>query len=146
MGAVQHYIPSQFEAWLVPAGSILKNLIAQHYLASILNGPTLSMDWWKNLSLLMCTFHLANMSHLSFCECQLIPWHAQRLLCYRNPHLVNKTPLYWYSKKHATVEMATYGSKFIAAHSYVDQLIDLKTTLCYLGVPLWKKAYMHFWW
>jgi hypothetical protein len=30
-------------------------------------------------------------------------------------HLVNKTPTDWYSKKQATVETATYGSKFVAA-------------------------------
>ncbi len=29
-------------------------------------------------------------------------------------HLANKTPINWYSKKQATVKMATYGSKFIA--------------------------------
>ena len=36
-------------------------------------------------------------------------------------HLVNKTPIDWYSKKQATVEMATYGSEFIAARVCVDQ-------------------------
>ena len=30
-------------------------------------------------------------------------------------HLINKTPIDWYSKKQATVETATYGSEFIAA-------------------------------
>jgi hypothetical protein len=30
-------------------------------------------------------------------------------------HLVNKTPIDWFSKKQATVETATYGSEFIAA-------------------------------
>jgi hypothetical protein len=29
-------------------------------------------------------------------------------------HLINKTPLDWYSKKQATVETATYGSEFVA--------------------------------
>ena len=57
-------------------------------------------------------------------------------------HLVNKTPIDWYSKKQATVETATYGSEFIAACICVDQSIDLKNTLCYLGVPVCKKAYM----
>jgi hypothetical protein len=28
-------------------------------------------------------------------------------------YLINKTPLDWYSKKQATVEMATYGSEFV---------------------------------
>ncbi len=57
-------------------------------------------------------------------------------------HLVNKTPINWYSKKQATVETATYGSEFIAARVCVDQSINLKTTLTYLSDPIRKKAYM----
>ena len=30
-------------------------------------------------------------------------------------HMLNATPIDWYSKKQATVETATYGSKFVAA-------------------------------
>jgi hypothetical protein len=44
-------------------------------------------------------------------------------------HLVNKTPMDWYSKKQATVETATYGSEFVAARVCVEQIIDLRTTL-----------------
>ena len=40
-------------------------------------------------------------------------------------HLVNKTPIEWYSKKQATVETATYGSEFVAARIATDQVIDL---------------------
>jgi len=40
------------------------------------------------------------------------------------------------------VEVATHGSEFIAAQICVDQSIDLRNTLCYLGVPIHKKAYM----
>jgi len=57
-------------------------------------------------------------------------------------HLTNKTPINWYSNKQATVETATYGSEFITARICVDQCIDLKNTLCYLAVPICKKAYM----
>ena len=57
-------------------------------------------------------------------------------------HLVNKTPLDWYSKKQATVETATYGSEFIAARTCVDQIVDLRTTLRYLGVPVRDVSYM----
>ena len=32
-------------------------------------------------------------------------------------HLVNQTPIKWYSKKQATVETPTYGSKFVAART-----------------------------
>ena len=57
-------------------------------------------------------------------------------------HLINKTPIDWYSKKQATVETATYGSEFVAARICVEQVIDLRTTLYYLGVPVRDKSYM----
>jgi hypothetical protein len=57
-------------------------------------------------------------------------------------HLVNKTAIDWYSKKQATVETSTYGSEFIAARVCVEQIIDLRTTLQYLGVPIRDKSYM----
>jgi hypothetical protein len=43
-------------------------------------------------------------------------------------HLVNKTPIEWYSKKQATVETETYGSEFVAARICVEQIIDLRKT------------------
>jgi hypothetical protein len=57
-------------------------------------------------------------------------------------HLVNKTPFDWYSKKQATVETATYGSEYVAARICVEQIIELRTTLRYLGVPIRQKSYM----
>ena len=57
-------------------------------------------------------------------------------------HLVNQTPIDWYSKKQATVETATYGSEFVAARTCVEQIIDLRTTLRYLGVPISGKSYL----
>ena len=57
-------------------------------------------------------------------------------------HLLNKTPIDWYSKKQATVETATYGSEFVAARTCVEQIADLRTTLYYLGVPLRDTSYM----
>jgi hypothetical protein len=44
-------------------------------------------------------------------------------------HLVNKTPIDWFSKKQATVETATYGSEFVAACTCVKQVIELQHTL-----------------
>ena len=41
-----------------------------------------------------------------------------------------------------TVETATYGSEFVAARTAVDQIIDIRTTLRYLGVPIRDKSYM----
>jgi hypothetical protein len=57
-------------------------------------------------------------------------------------HLANKTSIDWYSKKQATVETATYSSEFVAARICVEQIIDLRTTLRYLGVPIRDKGYM----
>jgi hypothetical protein len=58
-------------------------------------------------------------------------------------HMVNKTPIDWYSKKQqSTVETATYGSEFVAARTCIEQIIDLRLTLCYLGVPSREKSFM----
>jgi hypothetical protein len=57
-------------------------------------------------------------------------------------HLVNKTPIEWYSKKQATVETDTYGSEFVAARVCVEQIIALRNTLRFLGVPVREKSYM----
>ena len=57
-------------------------------------------------------------------------------------HLVNKTAIYWYSKKQASVETATYGSEFSSARTCVEQIIDLRNTLWYLRVPIRKKSFV----
>ena len=49
----------------------------------------------------------------------------------------------WFSKKQATIETATYGSEFVAAHTCVEQIIDLRNTLRYLGVPIRDKQVLH---
>ena len=43
-------------------------------------------------------------------------------------YMMNATPIDWYSKRQATVETATYGSKFVAAKICVEQIIDLRNT------------------
>ena len=48
----------------------------------------------------------------------------------------------WYSKRQATVENATYGSEFVAAKTATEQIVDIRQTLRYLGVPFKSKAYM----
>ena len=45
-------------------------------------------------------------------------------------------------KRQATVETATYGSEFVAVRIATDQIIDLRYTLMYLGVPVRTKSYM----
>ena len=57
-------------------------------------------------------------------------------------HFCNQTLVDWYSKRQATVETATFGSEFTAARIAVDQIIDLRTTLRYLGVPVKAKSFM----
>ena len=57
-------------------------------------------------------------------------------------HIVNATPSHWHTKRQATVETATFGSEFVAARIATDQIIDLRYTLMYLGVPVRSKSYM----
>ena len=57
-------------------------------------------------------------------------------------HLVNQTPVEWFSKRQNCVETATYGSEFVAARIATEQIMDLRYTLRMLGVPLDGKAYM----
>ena len=56
-------------------------------------------------------------------------------------HFINQTPFDWFSKKQSTVETATYGSEFVAARTAVEQIIDHRITLRYLGVPI-KESYL----
>ena len=51
-------------------------------------------------------------------------------------HFVNHTPIDSYSIRQATVETATYGSEFVASKTATGQIIDLRHTLRYLGVPI----------
>ena len=51
-------------------------------------------------------------------------------------HFLNKTPIDWFSKLQSTVKTATFESEYISARTCVEQLIDLRTTLRYLGVPV----------
>jgi hypothetical protein len=55
---------------------------------------------------------------------------------------MNKLRIDWYSKKQATVETATYGSEFISAWTCINQIVDLRLTLRYLGIPIRDVSYM----
>lgn len=55
-------------------------------------------------------------------------------------HLINGTPIDWFSKKQGTPESATYASEFIAGRTCVEQVADLRITLHYLGVPIRGKS------
>ena len=57
-------------------------------------------------------------------------------------HLVNQTPVHWFSKKQPTVETATYGSEFVAAKQAVEQIIAMRLTLRYLGVEVYGPTHL----
>ena len=57
-------------------------------------------------------------------------------------HLVNATPTHWHTKRQDAVETATFGSDFVAARTATDQIIDLRYTLMYLGVPIRAESHM----
>jgi hypothetical protein len=57
-------------------------------------------------------------------------------------HFCNQTLVDWYSKRQACGQTATFGSEFVAARIAVDQIVDLRCTLRYLGVPVKGMTYM----
>ena len=57
-------------------------------------------------------------------------------------HMLNKTPIEWYSKKQSTVVTATFGSENVAARTAIEQMKTFKYTLLYLGVPIIDRAVM----
>ena len=50
--------------------------------------------------------------------------------------LLNKTVMDWYSKKQGTVESSTFTAEYLAGRTTTDQVIDMRNTLRYMGVPL----------
>ena len=44
-------------------------------------------------------------------------------------HLLNETPIHSHGKKQGSVETATFGAKFSAAGTCMEQVIDLRCTL-----------------
>ena len=57
-------------------------------------------------------------------------------------HIINGTLTDWYCKRQATVETAMYGSEFVAGRIAVDQIVDVRYTLMYLGVPIRSISFM----
>ena len=49
---------------------------------------------------------------------------------------LNHEPIIWYSKRQNTVETSTFGSKFIAMKTAVEQIKSLRYNLRMVGVPL----------
>ena len=59
-----------------------------------------------------------------------------------NIHALNGTIVDTTSKKLKTVDTATYGSEFVAARIAIDQIIDMRNTLRYLGVEVKGKTHL----
>ena len=57
-------------------------------------------------------------------------------------HLLNQTPIAWYSKRQGRVQTATYGSEFMAARTASEQIIDLRYTLRMMGIPIDGPSWM----
>ena len=57
-------------------------------------------------------------------------------------HFVKPTPIDSYSKRQVTIRTAVYGSEFVASKTATEQIIDLRHTLRYLGVPIKTKSYL----
>jgi len=57
-------------------------------------------------------------------------------------HILNQTPIQWFSKKQNVVETATYGSEFMAARQATEQIMDLRYTLRMMGIPIEGPAWM----
>ena len=56
------------------------------------------------------------------------------VICIR--YLTNETHLDWFSEKQATVETSTYRLEYIAGKTLTEQIMNIRATLRYLGVPL----------
>ena len=56
-------------------------------------------------------------------------------------HFITKTPIMWYSKKQNTVETATYGAELSASRTSLEQVVDLRHSLRYLGVNVSPISY-----
>ena len=57
-------------------------------------------------------------------------------------HLLNETPIQWFSKKQNVVETATYGFEFMVARQATEQIIDIRYTLRMIGIPLDSPAWL----
>mmetsp|Transcript_14250 Transcript_14250/g.33114 ORF Transcript_14250/g.33114 Transcript_14250/m.33114 type:complete len:144 (+) Transcript_14250:321-752(+) len=47
----------------------------------------------------------------------------------------------WYSKKQSTVETATFGAEFVASRTCIEQIVDLRHSFRYMGIPVAKMSF-----
>ena len=57
-------------------------------------------------------------------------------------HMMNKTPVEWYTKRQSTMETSTYGAEFMAAKVCTEQIMGLRYQLRMMGVPVSESTYM----
>lgn len=57
-------------------------------------------------------------------------------------HLLNKTPIKWYSQKQGRKEYATYSAEYAACCTCIEQIVDPRNTLWYLGVNVNENTYI----
>ena len=55
-------------------------------------------------------------------------------------HFLNKTLMDWYCKRQAVPNTSTFGAELDAARSCTQHITDLRLTLRYMGVPLWRSV------
>ena len=59
-------------------------------------------------------------------------------------HFENHTPIDSFLKRQVTVENATDGSEYVVSKTDTEQIIDLRHSLRYLGIPIKIKSHL-FW-
>ena len=57
-------------------------------------------------------------------------------------HYFNGTPMEYFLKKQETVETGTYAAEFLAARKCLEQVVELRNYLRYLGVPINNISYV----
>ena len=57
-------------------------------------------------------------------------------------HIANQMVIDYFTKKQPMVMTATYGSEFMATRTATEQILDLRLTLRYLGIPIEGRTYL----
>jgi len=57
-------------------------------------------------------------------------------------HMIDQTPIAWFSKRQNTVETATYGSEFVAARQATEQIMDIRHLMRDMGIPIDGPAWL----
>jgi hypothetical protein len=117
------------------------NLTSMNYQRRTSIGVTVYMEKAKNYYPEMRQSLLVNVTTVAYMDANLYHDLLTGISATGVLHLINQTLIDWFSRRQATVETATFGSEFTAARA-VDLIIDLLTTLRYLGVPVNEKSFM----